>query len=205
MKLVTRRAIVAAIGTAGAVVLLGGTLAAAAYSGVTKDGRILACWQHTSGGVRIVDHYPCRAGESPLSWSQRGPAGVQGPPGPAGAAGPAGNQGPKGDPGQPGPSGPPGQPGAPGTTGGLSNPTVVTTQTTDQQSATATCPQGTAATGGGGSAIVFGGYQGLGRSEPTGPPGGPPTGWLVGANGTSTADFTGYTVIAYAVCVSVAG
>ncbi len=83
----------------------------------------------------------CKNGDTPVSWNEDGPQGLQGPaglqgeqgpqgeqgiPGPVGADGAAGPMGPQGEPGQAGPQGPqgipgpqgmPGQPGATGATG----------------------------------------------------------------------------------------
>ena len=121
----TRHAAVA-IGTAGALVVLGGGLAVASYSGVSSKGQILACWN--SAGVRIVDHYPCRTGETPLSWNQKGVKGDTGPTGAAGASGTDGSglmgatgatgaAGATGATGATGPAGVAGPSGAPGADG----------------------------------------------------------------------------------------
>jgi collagen type I/II/III/V/XI/XXIV/XXVII alpha len=99
------RAGVAAIGLAAVLVAAGGGLAAASYSGVSSSGKILACWQNSSNGFRIVDHFPCKPGETALSWNQKGvkgATGTAGPPGLVGARGPMGAAGADGAPGAPG-------------------------------------------------------------------------------------------------------
>jgi len=104
---------------------------------------------------------------------------------------PAGQQGPKGDPGAKGDAGAPGAP-------GLSDYQIVTGPTTTIAGgalgvATATCPAGKHALGGGyatSGAAVFG-------SDPQSNG----TQWLVGANNPGAR---GETVAAYAVCATVA-
>src|SRR3954462_55829 len=71
-----------------------GAGAAVAFAAIpAPDGTIHACIDPAStppGAVRIIDDATraCAAGETPLSWSQTGPAG---PPGPQGDPGPAGS------------------------------------------------------------------------------------------------------------------
>lgn len=147
------RVSVGAVAAAGVLAVTGAGLAYAAYSGVSADGQILACWRSSqSANLRLVDHFPCRKGETPLSWNQKGvkgdagapgapgltgitgspgPSGSPGPQGPAGSSG-GGAQGPAGAAGSPGPTGPPGPPGpsgAPGPVGqqGPSNADIVRT------------------------------------------------------------------------------
>ena len=79
----------------------------------SADGTIHACIANAGGAVRIIDAeanpaQTCGAGETELTWNQRGPAGATGAAGAAGATGPAGPAGPKGDAGAQG---------APGLTG----------------------------------------------------------------------------------------
>lgn len=119
------------VGLAAAVVLGAGT-AAAAYSGKTRSGEILTCFARSNGALRIVDHLPCKKGETPLRWNSSGPVGETGKPGRDGAngtagqpglsgangsPGPDGKQGPAGPAGQPGAAGRDGKDGAPGATG----------------------------------------------------------------------------------------
>jgi type VI secretion system secreted protein Hcp len=64
----------------------------------SADGTIHACYDPARtppGQVRIIDAdtQQCAAGEQPLNWNQRGPAG---PAGPAGPTGPQGSEGPSG-------------------------------------------------------------------------------------------------------------
>jgi hypothetical protein len=98
-----------------------------------------------------------------------------------GATGPAGRPGAKGDP-------------------GATNLSVVThgCGPAPCTTATATCPAGSHATGGGG--LVVQSNQLLFESRPDGPVGGAPTAWVV-AGGAATPPATG-SVIAYAVCAS---
>ena len=102
----------------------GATLALASYSGVTSGGQILSCMNSSTHSLRIVDHAACRAGETVLAWSQRGPAGATGLTGNAGASGPAGAKGDTGASGATGPGGPSGAKGDTGATGpgGLTGP-----------------------------------------------------------------------------------
>ena len=107
--------------------------------------------------------------------------------GPAGAAGATGAPGAKGDTGNRGPA-------------GATNVTVAT-QTCGPapcSNATATCPSGSRATGGGGNA---GGNQVLFQSQPIpSGSGATPTGWL--ANGFAPGGGSTGSVTAYAVCAA---
>lgn len=114
----TRRAVLA-IGAAGALVVVGGGMAVASYSGVAANGQILACWKNSPASMRIVDHFPCKPDETALSWNQKGvpgTAGAAGVPGTAGAAGADGADGEAGPAGASG-SGGTGSAGATGATG----------------------------------------------------------------------------------------
>jgi Collagen triple helix repeat (20 copies) len=85
-----------------------------------------------------------------------GPAGPQGPKGDPGAAGPPGAQGimgPSGLPGSPGPPGPPGATGPPGVSGYLLVTAESATDSTTPKGATAVCPGGRKAVGGGGEVV----------------------------------------------------
>jgi len=78
-----------------------------------------ACYKPSA--VRLVDSASdCKAGETAVSWNQKGPTGARGPTGPAGAtgsAGPTGPTGPRGTDGATGPKGPTGPAGPSGLAG----------------------------------------------------------------------------------------
>ncbi|HVJ18643.1 MAG TPA: type VI secretion system tube protein Hcp [Polyangiaceae bacterium] len=76
----------------------------AAYAAITigPDGVIHAC-ADKKGMLRIVSSASsCSSNETPISWNQQGPAGVQGDKGDKGDTGDTGAQGDKGDKGDPG-------------------------------------------------------------------------------------------------------
>ena len=100
---------------AAVAVLTATGFASAAYPGVNRVGNITACF--SSGGMRIVDHFPCRSGERPLTWNARGRDGAAGPVGAQGPAGADGAAGKTGATGEPGPAGAAGAPGAAGERG----------------------------------------------------------------------------------------
>ena len=121
-----RRLVAVAIGLTAIAVATTGGVAVATYSGVSSTGQVLACWKIKGGAMRIVDHFPCAAGEQSLSWNQAGRPGAAGQPGApgtpgadgsAGAPGAPGTAGAPGPAGSPGPAGPAGADGAPGTAG----------------------------------------------------------------------------------------
>jgi hypothetical protein len=64
-------------------------LAGASYSGQDGGGVIHACFK-SDATLRIVDHFPCKAGETALSWNAVGRTGANGPVGDVGPRGPAG-------------------------------------------------------------------------------------------------------------------
>ncbi len=100
-------------GVVGAILAGGAAFAAIPDS----NGVINGCFQKNVGNLRVIDPSAgdsCRPSEVPISWSQTGPAGPQGPKGDTGATGP---QGPKGDTGATGPQGPAGPIGPAGPTG----------------------------------------------------------------------------------------
>jgi hypothetical protein len=111
--------VVAAIGVFG--------VAAAAIPG--GNGTVSGCYNTSTGALRVIDREAgatCAAGETAISWSQRGPTGPKGatgargptgPAGPAGAKGATGPAGPKGTDGSRGPTGPAGPKGADGSRG----------------------------------------------------------------------------------------
>ena len=102
------------VGAVVGSVLVGG-VAFAAIPG--SNGVINGCYQKNVGNLRVIDPSvgdSCRPSEIPISWSQTGPAGPQGPKGDTGATGP---QGPKGDTGATGPQGLAGPQGPKGDTG----------------------------------------------------------------------------------------
>ncbi|MEV3986513.1 hypothetical protein [Nonomuraea sp. NPDC049758] len=115
---------------------------------------------------------------------QDGQDGKQGLPGKDGERGP---EGPKGDTGPQGPQGPKGEP---GTGGGVTGATVVSANFSHNKSASASCPAGKIATGGGYSAGANGKTTG---SYPT-VEGGTPKGWTV----TFDSNASG---IVYVICV----
>lgn len=70
------------------------TAGAAVASIPGPDGVIHACYQSSTGALRVVESgVPCRGGETALQWNQVGPPGPQGPPGPEGPPGPSGSVG----------------------------------------------------------------------------------------------------------------
>jgi hypothetical protein len=76
-----------ALGAAAVLALAAGVAYATIPDG---QGVIHACFKTDSGQLRVSDAGACNPSETPLSWSQAGPAGPQGPPGPQGLAGPPG-------------------------------------------------------------------------------------------------------------------
>lgn len=88
-----------------AAVLVAAGAASGAYSGKTSSGEILTCFSRSDGALRIVDHLPCRKGETVLRWNSRGPVGETGAAGQDGADGKAGADGAPGAPGAQGPAG----------------------------------------------------------------------------------------------------
>lgn len=61
---------------------------------------IHACYNKTTGGIRIVPLVTdCHSNEQAVSWNEEGPAGPPGPAGPKGATGATGPAGPAGAPG----------------------------------------------------------------------------------------------------------
>lgn len=126
---------------AGVLVMAGG-VALAAHN---NPDEIHACYKNNNGQMRFVsDPADCLNSETSISWNQ---SGIPGPAGPSGIPGPAGLSG------IPGPAGPSGIPGPAGPSGGLSGVTyaIADSTTADQRDAAATaqCPAGTLATGGG--------------------------------------------------------
>lgn len=98
-------------------VLVAGTVA---FADIPDSGVVHACYDKSTGGVRIVDNAGCERDERKITWNAKGPDGPRGEPGSAGskgAAGAMGPAGPKGDTGTPGPRGPAGPDGAPGLQG----------------------------------------------------------------------------------------
>ena len=110
-----------------------GGVALAAHN---NPNEIHACYKNVNGQMRYVaDPVDCLGSETPVTWNTTGTPGT---PGPIGLTGPVGSVGPMG------PTGP---------AGGLSNVTYAYTDSTtaDQTfaAATAQCPTGMFATGGG--------------------------------------------------------
>ncbi len=74
-----------------------GITAAVQASIPDAGGVIHGCYKTNQGTLRVIDPaqgQTCSNGESPLDWSQTGPAGAQGPQGQQGQQGPKGNPGP---------------------------------------------------------------------------------------------------------------
>ena len=123
-----------------------------------SSGVFTGCY-NKAGNLRIIDAavgQTCKQNETEITWSQTGPQGPQGPQGaegPQGPVGPAGPQGPEGPQGPVGPQGPQGEPGPQGA-GGLSGYEIIhaesTFDLTSPKLATADCPSGKVALGGGG-------------------------------------------------------
>lgn len=90
-------------------------IASATYPGLDRAGGIHACF--SSSATRIVDHFPCKTGETSLSWNAQGRAGADGLDGQAGPDGKNGAAGSAGAPGKDGAAGHDGQPGAAGSVG----------------------------------------------------------------------------------------
>jgi Collagen triple helix repeat (20 copies) len=104
---------VAVLAIGAALAAVAGGIAYATNSARTSE--IFACVAKANGAARIVGAKTrCNKSEKRVSWTRRGPRGVQGARGPAGATGP---QGPRGDTGALGPQGPKGDTGPPGPPG----------------------------------------------------------------------------------------
>ena len=94
-------ALVGALMTMSAGVAVAAGLTTSEYT--DSDGVFHGCVTNEAGTLRVVAPGTiCRASETSIQWSQRGPVGPQGPHGDQGDPGPAGPQGPQGDPGEPG-------------------------------------------------------------------------------------------------------
>lgn len=115
--------------------------AGTAYASIPEsDGVIHACYAKSGGTLRVIDASVtnCKSTETSLTWDQHGQPGPQGPQG------------------EPGPAGPQGEPGAPGGLAGYEQVTVDQQTNPDVSiftSATATCPVGKVAVGGGGEIL----------------------------------------------------
>jgi len=90
---------------------------AVAFADIPDGNVIEACYQNSTGRLRIVDNSGCANGERKVTWNVRGPQGLRGEPGVAGARGPAGERGPAGPAGPKGLTGPAGAQGLPGAAG----------------------------------------------------------------------------------------
>ena len=142
-------------------VLVGGVLLGTAVVGAqVTSGEISGCVSDRTGSLRVVDDGAgCRSTEHELTWGTQGPAGPPGPVGPEGPPGPAGPEGPQGAAGPAGPQGVQGSEGPQGLqgpAGGLSGVAIVTSEWQrlpggggEVRGATAECPTGKVATGGG--------------------------------------------------------
>jgi len=90
---------------------------AVAFADIPDGNVIEACYQNSTGRLRLVDNAGCANGERKITWNVRGPQGLRGEPGAAGARGPAGERGPAGPAGPKGMTGPAGAQGVPGAVG----------------------------------------------------------------------------------------
>ena len=99
---VSRRSIKVILGVCLVGLGLGrrGTRDSQARKGPTSGGVVQACYDVSSGALRLVGSpTECTGRENSISWNQTGavgPVGPMGEPGPAGPAGPAGRRGPAG-------------------------------------------------------------------------------------------------------------
>ena len=76
------------------VAALAAVAAGVAYATIPDAGGVVHGCVSKSGVLRVIDTGAggaCTTGETPLDWSQKGPAGPPGPPGPQGEAAPAAN------------------------------------------------------------------------------------------------------------------
>lgn len=115
------------LGVAATTLLTLTGIATASYPGLDRAGNIHVCF--SAGNTRIVDHFPCKPGETALSWNAQGrdgsngqdgtdgKPGATGATGAAGMTGAAGAAGPAGTPGAAGKDGTPGATGQPGPAG----------------------------------------------------------------------------------------
>ena len=115
-------------------------------------GVYTGCYSVPTGALRLVPaSLRCKRGERRVRWNQIGPRGADGATGATGEQGPQGAQGPAGPTGPAGPAGPAGPPGPSGSQ--LVTGTPVTSAANAPRNtvttATATCPAGTVALGGG--------------------------------------------------------
>lgn len=187
-----RQNVLIAAATAG--IIVGGTsLAAASIPG--PDGVITSCLNRLTSGVRIIDSgATCRAGETTLTWNQKGAKGDPGPVGPAGPTGPSGLPGPAG------PEGPAGQAGAPGPTGptgpagpaGLSGWEIVSVNNPSGFFEFVKCPAGKKVLGGGVTTHASQGNPAITASGPV------EDGTAWAGHLTGTGSFT-----VYAICATV--
>jgi len=145
---------------AGAAIAASAAIAGVALATIPNAGVINGCFDKNNGQLRVIDAQAtagCLKPETAISWNQIGPQGeqgIQGPVGPQGIQGPTGVAGQTGATGATGPAGPIGATGATGATGAsagsgyqivsgsVSRPNAIT-------AASATCPAGKVAVGGG--------------------------------------------------------
>lgn len=172
VKLTRKRAAV----VAGLAALI--TATGIAYAAIPDGNGVFHACKNGSGTIRLIDKSlpstswlsKCSSLETEISWSHtgpQGPQGIQGVPGPqgqkgdTGSQGPQGVQGPKGDKGDRGETGPAGATGSQGPAGppGASGYEIVREEINAEGGlgnagigwwdATATCPAGKKAVGGG--------------------------------------------------------
>lgn len=94
----------AAITAAAVTASVAGGVAYAATSPIDAEGTIHACYNATSGAMKLLTATSTcpKSASTPISWNQQGAIGPQGAPGAPGAAGVAGPVGPQGDKGDAG-------------------------------------------------------------------------------------------------------
>lgn len=139
----SRRSRLVAAATAAVLAVTGAAAVAAIPNSSTgvidgcykSNGTLAGLFTPPKGSVRVIDKQAgeiCRAGETALSWNQKGQKGDPGGQGPAGPEGPAGPAGPDGPAGPEGPTGPEGPVGPAGSGGGA--PSVITGSFNDKTS-----------------------------------------------------------------------
>lgn len=177
--------------TAGAVVLASTGIA---FAQITATGPWTGCVNNATGALRVIDPssgQSCvqsgRKAETQIEWNAVGPQGIQGI---------QGIQGEKGDTGEKGDAGSPG-------TFSTSTVTIARSAKTSTADAvaTASCPTGSTATGGGFSVVEGLGYDFVVQTSIPVETGSPsrPTGWTVTATSATNIPI-GF--VAYAVCAS---
>ena len=131
---VARSRVTLTVATAAITASLAGAVAYAAIP--DANGQVHGCYTTSTtllgpakGSLRVVDGGEhCRGGETPIAWSQTGPAGPAGTQGASGATGAIGAPGPAGPQGQAGPQGDAGPQGQQGPAGSDGSPLWATVE-----------------------------------------------------------------------------